>query len=235
MEQPVGSTLMAEVGTVAQLWRYPVKSFQGEMVDELAMAPGGAAGDRLLAVVDPGAKKVLSAKRYADLLQAAARLEGERVVITLPDGAEHASDDAGVHDALSAWLGMPVRLEPPPAEVSYPMEMYTGMSDEGTPLFDWTRTAGTVGGSGRFALAHHGQPRHDRRRASRWPVGRAPVPAHRADRDLRRRVPGGGLAHLRRRRGPGGGADAHHAAARCRPAPSPAWSGTWPSAPRSGT
>ena len=26
---------MTEVGTVAQLWRYPVKSFQGEQVDSL--------------------------------------------------------------------------------------------------------------------------------------------------------------------------------------------------------
>ena len=64
---------MTQVGTVAQLWRYPVKSFQGEQVDELAIAPGGTAGDRILAVVDPAAEKVLSAKRYADLLLASAR------------------------------------------------------------------------------------------------------------------------------------------------------------------
>jgi uncharacterized protein YcbX len=134
---------MTEVGTVAQLWRYPVKSFQGEPVDELAIGPGGAAGDRMLAVVDPAAKKVLSAKRYADLLLASARLDGDRVVLTLPDGAEHASDDPKVHDALSDWIGMPVRLEPPPADEAYPMEMYTGMSDEDTPLFDYPGPPGT--------------------------------------------------------------------------------------------
>ena len=134
---------MPEVGTVAQLWRYPVKSFQGEPVDELTIGPGGAGGDRILAVVDPAAKKVLSAKRYADLLLASARLDGSRVVLTLPDGTEHASDDAGVHDALSAWLDLDVRLEPPPADEAYPMEMYTGMSDEDTPLFDWAGPPGT--------------------------------------------------------------------------------------------
>ena len=134
---------MSEVGTVAQLWRYPVKSFQGEQVDELTIAPGGSPGDRILAVVDPAAEKVLSAKRYADLLLASARLDGSRVVITLPDGREHASDDAGVHAALSAWLGMDVRLEPPPADKAYPMEMYTGMSDESTPIFDWTGPQGS--------------------------------------------------------------------------------------------
>ena len=134
---------MTEVGTVAQLWRYPVKSFQGEQVDELALAPGGAAGDRTLAVVDPAAGKVLSAKRYADLLLASARLDGERVLLTLPDGSEHASDDADVHEVLSSWLGHPVRLEPPPADGVFPMEMYTGMSDEDTPVFDWPGPPGT--------------------------------------------------------------------------------------------
>jgi uncharacterized protein YcbX len=134
---------MVEVGTVAQLWRYPVKSFQGEAVPELAIASGATAGDRVLAVVDPAAKKVLSAKRYADLLLASARLDGSRVVLTLPDGSEHASDDADVHDVLSDWLGQPVRLEPPPADTVYPMEMYSGMSDEDTPLFDWPGPPGS--------------------------------------------------------------------------------------------
>jgi uncharacterized protein YcbX len=64
-------------------------------------------------------------------------------VITLPDGREHASDDPGVHDALSRWLDLDVRLEPPPADEVYPMEMYTGMSDEDTPLFDWPGPPGS--------------------------------------------------------------------------------------------
>src|SRR5688500_3764605 len=134
---------MTEVGTVAQLWRYPVKSFQGERVDELDLAPGGATGDRVLAVVDPAARKVLSAKRYADLLLASARLDGERVLLTLPDGSEHASDDDDVHEVLSAWLDHPVRLEAPPADGVFPMEMYSGMSDEDTPVFDWPGPPGT--------------------------------------------------------------------------------------------
>jgi uncharacterized protein YcbX len=134
---------MAHVGTVSQLWRYPVKSMQGEAVDQLTIGPGGPEGDRVLAVVDPDARKVMSAKRHADLLLASARLDGERVVVTLPDGTEHASDDADVHDALSEWLGRPVRLEAPVADEVFPMEMYTGMSDEDTPLFDWPGPPGT--------------------------------------------------------------------------------------------
>ncbi len=134
---------MEILGTIAQLWRYPVKSFQGEQVDSLAIHAGGAAGDRTLAVVDPVAGKVLAAKRWADLLLASARVDGDDVVITLPDGTEHAASDPGVHGALSAWLGREVRLEPPPLDGSLPMEMYTGMSDEDTPLFDWPGPPGT--------------------------------------------------------------------------------------------
>jgi len=134
---------MEQVGTVAELWRYPVKSFQGERVDTLDLAPGGAVGDRTLAVVDPAVGKVLSAKRYADLLLATARIDGDRVVLTLPDGTEHAASDPGVHDALSAWLDREVRLEAPPADGVFPMEMYTGMSDEATPVFDWPGPPGT--------------------------------------------------------------------------------------------
>src|SRR5690348_3648748 len=46
---------MEQVGTVAELWRYPVKSMQGERVERLELAPGGAIGDRTLAVVDHAA------------------------------------------------------------------------------------------------------------------------------------------------------------------------------------
>jgi uncharacterized protein len=136
---------MAHVGTVAQLWRYPVKSFQGEPVEALEIGPGGAVGDRDLAVVDLAAGKVLSAKRYADLFLASARLDRDTgdVVIRLPDGDEHTATDPGVHVALSAWLDHDVRLEAPPAEGVFPMEMYSGMSDEDTAVFDWPGPEGT--------------------------------------------------------------------------------------------
>ncbi|MFP5255504.1 MAG: MOSC domain-containing protein [Acidimicrobiia bacterium] len=134
---------MEPVGTVAQLWRYPVKSFQGEQVERLELDAGGAQGDRTLAVVDPAARKVLSAKRWPDLLHAAARLHGDDVVLTLPDGREHLASDPSVHSALSTWLDHEVRLEAPPVETVYPMEMHTGMSDEDTPVFDWSGPPGT--------------------------------------------------------------------------------------------
>ena len=184
---------MEQVGTVVQVWRYPVKSFQGEQVESLDLAPGGAVGDRTLAVVDPAAGKVLSAKRHADLFMASARLDGERVVLTLPDGSEHAADDPGVHAALSAWLGLDVRLEAPPADGVLPMEMYTGMSDEDSPVFDWPGPPGHLARPGRRPLADHREPRRHRRRAPGRRVGRPPLPAHRPDRDDRDRLRRGGV------------------------------------------
>src|SRR5687767_9233806 len=106
---------MDQVGTVAELWRYPVKSMQGERVERLEVGPGGAVGDRTLAVVDPALGKVLSAKLHAPLLEASARIDGGDVVVTLPDGTSHAASDPGVHAALSAWLDREVRLEAPEA------------------------------------------------------------------------------------------------------------------------
>lgn len=134
---------LTAVGTVAEAWRYPVKSMQGERVERLELGPGGAIGDRELAVVDPAARKVLSAKRHPALLLAAARRVDDTIVVTLPDGGEHDAADPGTNAALSAWLDLEVRLAPPPAGEVWPMEMYTGMSDEATPLFDWPGPAGS--------------------------------------------------------------------------------------------
>jgi uncharacterized protein YcbX len=134
---------MQEVGTVAEVWRYPVKSMQGERVERLELGPGGAVGDRGLAVVDRSLGKVLSAKLHAPLLEASARVEGDDVVLTLPDGSSHAASDPGVHAALSAWLDREVRLEAPDADEVLPFEVHSGLSDDTTPVIDWPGPAGT--------------------------------------------------------------------------------------------
>src|SRR6476661_2355533 len=40
---------MSVIGTIASLWRYPVKSMRGEELDELFVGYGGVYGDRLFA------------------------------------------------------------------------------------------------------------------------------------------------------------------------------------------
>lgn len=89
-----------------EIWRYPVKSLQGERVPAAEVAEHGVAGDRRFALVDPGTGTALTARQAGELLFASARSTGgARPEITLPDGAR-AADDA----ALSAWLGRPVVL-----------------------------------------------------------------------------------------------------------------------------
>jgi uncharacterized protein len=96
---------------VLALWRYPVKSMQGEQVDQIDVGPSGLAGDRCWALVDRDRGFVLTARREPRLLYARARLiagaDGrDEVEVTLPDGTR-TTDDA----ELSAWLGRPVTFE----------------------------------------------------------------------------------------------------------------------------
>ena len=107
------------VGRVAALHRYPVKSMQGLEVDSLAVGPSGIDGDRRRACIDETTGRIMSAKRFGRLLEAAADDAG----ITLPDGCRLCHADDGIDAALSAWLGRPVRLEEraPGTERSYEM------------------------------------------------------------------------------------------------------------------
>ena len=107
--------------TVQELWRFPVKSMQGEPVDAAEATAAGLAGDRAYAVVDAETGKVGSAKHprlWGGLLECAARYDVPPVVgapapavtITLPDGGETGSADPDVDRRLSEVLGHPVRL-----------------------------------------------------------------------------------------------------------------------------
>jgi hypothetical protein len=93
------------VSKVTALWRYPVKSMQGESIDVATIGPRGIVGDRGWAVVDTGTGLALTGRRAPDLLFAHAALVGVAVRITLPDGSV-AADDV----ALSDWLGRSVAL-----------------------------------------------------------------------------------------------------------------------------
>jgi uncharacterized protein len=91
---------------VLELWRYPVKSLQGERLDSAMVTGDGLEGDRRFAIFDVETGFGLTARRAPELLFASARLGDDGGVdITLPDGS-HAPDD----DALSEWLGRPVEL-----------------------------------------------------------------------------------------------------------------------------
>lgn len=107
------------LGTVAECRRYPVKSFQGLVVEELTIGERGVEGDRTWGLVDATDGHLLSAKRLSALFDGVAT----DATVTLPDGRSLAVDDPDVHDALSTWLGRPVRLVRPDGAgaVSYEM------------------------------------------------------------------------------------------------------------------
>ncbi len=91
---------------IAELWRYPVKSLQGEQLESVPVGAAGLEGDRRYAIYDTETGLGLTARRVPELLFASARLrEDGGVQITLPDGSEAAGDEA-----LSAWIGRPVQL-----------------------------------------------------------------------------------------------------------------------------
>ncbi len=91
---------------VTQVWRYPVKSLQGERLDSVEVSAYGISGDRGWAIFDTVTGFGLTARRRPELLFASARLvDGGTVEITLPDGSVAASDAD-----LSTWLGQPVAL-----------------------------------------------------------------------------------------------------------------------------
>jgi hypothetical protein len=108
-----------QVGTVIEIWRYPVKSMAGEQVARAAVGPLGLPGDRGWAVRDDVAGEVRGAKKFPLLLQCAARYEEEPTAgrvppaeITFPGGDRLRSDDPRVADALSDLLGRRVTLWP---------------------------------------------------------------------------------------------------------------------------
>jgi uncharacterized protein YcbX len=98
---------------VLELWRYPVKSLQGEQIDSVPVAADGLEGDRRFAIYDVETGFGLTARRVPELLFASARWRDDGMVdITLPDGSSPRDDDA-----LSEWLGRRVALRSVEADV----------------------------------------------------------------------------------------------------------------------
>jgi uncharacterized protein YcbX len=91
---------------VEEIWRFPVKSMQGERLEEAEVEPQGLRGDRAYALFDVETGLGLTGRRVPQLLFAAAAYRDDgAVTITLPDGTT-ADDDR----ALSDWLGRPITL-----------------------------------------------------------------------------------------------------------------------------
>ena len=82
---------MIPLGHIAQLWRYPIKSMQGERCETLCVGPHGIDGDRRFAFESadaPVGKPLLrSIERSTMLLSQAVHTDAGRVVVRVPSGA----------------------------------------------------------------------------------------------------------------------------------------------------
>ena len=103
------------VGVVREVWRYPVKSMRGELLDMAEIGERGVSGDRVYAVRDLETGKIASAKQvrlWGRLLQCAARTDPSSgaVSITLPDGEVALAGRDDADGALCALTGRRVAL-----------------------------------------------------------------------------------------------------------------------------
>jgi uncharacterized protein len=84
------------MASVAEIWRYPVKSMAGERLDSCSVLETGLKGDRRWALVDGTANragKLLSIRQEERLMSYQARLAGPGVEVVAPDGKAHRLDE----------------------------------------------------------------------------------------------------------------------------------------------
>ncbi len=107
-------------GTIASIHRYPVKSMQGETLDEVFVGANGVTGDRAWAVRNEKRGGIQGAKQIAGLMRCRARFLEEPTPgatapipeITLSDGACFRADDETAAARLSASVETEVTLWP---------------------------------------------------------------------------------------------------------------------------
>jgi uncharacterized protein YcbX len=108
-------------GKVGTLWRYPVKSMQGEELNAAEVTATGVLGDRRFAVVDALTGKVAGAKnprkwpgffyfRAAYTVPPVAAEALPAVRVTTPDGSSATTDDPELPALLSKSLGREVAM-----------------------------------------------------------------------------------------------------------------------------
>lgn len=119
------------------LWRYPVKSMQGEPRDSVRLDETGIEGDRRFGVLDVASGTIVSAKKDGRLLEARAMLVGVELTVRLPTGETALGTGPAVDAALSAWLGRPVHLVEARPEGRGTFERPEDFEDDGSEPVRW--------------------------------------------------------------------------------------------------
>jgi uncharacterized protein YcbX len=116
---------MQVIGTVKEIWRYPVKSMAGERMQRANVSARGIYGDRGWAIRDERAGEIRNARKLPALLHCTAVYlrepnadDAPPAQITLPNGTTFRSDSAEAGEKLSELLGRSVSIWPiqPPTE-----------------------------------------------------------------------------------------------------------------------
>lgn len=99
---------MSEVGRIKEIWRFPVKSMQGDTVARCTLTKTGIVGDRRWAMRDEARAEIQWGKKYPQLMLCRAAYRDEPqgadiapVDITFPDGQTLGSDDSKMDAKLS--------------------------------------------------------------------------------------------------------------------------------------
>lgn len=130
--------MKGQIGAIAAIHRYPVKSMMGEELNATRVGSRGLLGDRAFSIADPETGKVGSAKnpsKWPALFSYRAAFThpfDERGLpparITLPDGSTVLTEDSQIENKLSASLGRPVKFLTSP--------LASGMLEEYWPDID---------------------------------------------------------------------------------------------------
>lgn len=121
------------------IWRYPVKSLQGEQLSEGVLDSTGLRGDRYWGIRDETTGKILTGRREPKLLLAAASLADDgqpHLVLGSGDVCRGMGPDTVA--ALSEWLERPVTLvgavDAPGGEAEY----FADATDDTSQAIGWT-------------------------------------------------------------------------------------------------
>ena len=122
------------------VWRYPVKSLQGEQLDEARVEDDGLFGDRRWGIRDQRTGRILTARRRPELLVAAGAYDGDVPVITLPDGRTAVGPGRSTDALLSDWLASPVSLVASVGDAGR-AEYFADATDDTSRAIEWTMPA----------------------------------------------------------------------------------------------
>jgi MOSC domain-containing protein len=123
----LGREDMQVLGSADRLWRFPVKSMQGEEVTTAHVTERGFVGDRIYALIDTETGKVVSAKnprKWPGLLEFSARFVhspaadgiAPPVRVTFPGGTSISNDERGFDAQTSAIFRRDVVIQSTPPQ-----------------------------------------------------------------------------------------------------------------------